>query len=142
MKERRTIGRMEKVCFPLWDSFVMEAKIDTGAYTSSLHCKQLTLDREAMSVRFVIPEPKTGRIRDGVHVVTDVRDLRSVRSSNGLTEERVVVKTEIKLGGRSYPIELTLTDRSAMRFPVLLGRTFLSGRFLVDVSKRDLLNQL
>lgn len=140
MKEKRTIGRRERVCFPHWESPGMEAKVDTGAYTSSLHCKQMKLDRDAMRVRFVIPDPKTGRVRDGVRVETAVRDVRSVRSSNGLTEERVVVKTEIELGNRMYPIELTLTDRSAMRYPVLLGRTFLSGRFLVDVSKRDILD--
>ncbi|MGM0506553.1 MAG: ATP-dependent zinc protease [Bacteroidota bacterium] len=142
MKELRTIGRREWVRFPSWESTRMEAKIDTGAYTSSLHCKKMKLDREAMRVRFVIPDPKTGTIRDGVRVETAVRDVRFVRSSNGLTEERVVVKTKIEVGDRLYPIELTLTDRSAMRYPILLGRTFLSGRFLVDVSKSDILDQL
>lgn len=142
MTKLRTIGRREWIRFPSWDSTRMEAKIDTGAYTSSLHCKQMKLDRESMRVRFVIPDPKTGRIRDGVRVETDVRDVRIVRSSNGLTEERVVVKTQIEVGERLYPIELTLTDRSAMRFPILLGRTFLSGRFLVDVSKKGILDQL
>ncbi|MEX0593281.1 MAG: RimK/LysX family protein [Balneolaceae bacterium] len=141
MKELRKIGRKERVRFPHWETSGMEAKIDTGAYTSSLHCKQMKLNREAMRVQFVIPDPITGRIRDGVHVDTVIRDIRSVRSSNGLTEERVVVKTDIELGDRVYPIELTLTDRSAMRYPILLGRTFLTGRFLVDVSKRDILNK-
>jgi hypothetical protein len=64
--------------------------------------------------------------------------LKRVRSSNGLLEERYSVETTIRLFEKIIPLELTLTERRNMRFPVLLGRRFLSGRFVVDSSRKNL----
>lgn len=64
--------------------------------------------------------------------------LRNVKSSNGITEERFSITTEITIFEQVYPIELTLTEREEMKHPVLLGRKFLSKKFLVDTSKKNL----
>jgi hypothetical protein len=62
-----------------------------------------------------------------------------VRPSSGVTEERYLVRTTVELGGQSVRTEFTLSNRSDMRFQVLLGRKFLTGRFLVDVEQRNVL---
>ena len=64
-----------------------------------------------------------------------ISDVREVKSSNGLTESRYFVRARIQLNHRIIDTELSLTDRSEMKFPVLLGRKFLMNRFLVDVAK-------
>jgi hypothetical protein len=64
-----------------------------------------------------------------------ISDVREVKSSNGLTESRYFVRAKIQLNDRIIDTELSLTDRSEMKFPVLLGRKFLMNRFLVDVAK-------
>ncbi len=60
--------------------------------------------------------------------------VKNVKSSNGKIEERIFVKTTIEMSGRSYEAELSLTDRKDMKYPMLIGRKYLQGRFLVDVS--------
>jgi hypothetical protein len=64
--------------------------------------------------------------------------MRNVKSSNGSVEQRIAIKTEIILFGNTYPIELTLTERADMKNPVLLGRKFLSKKFLIDTSRKNL----
>ncbi len=63
-----------------------------------------------------------------------VHKIKKVKSSNGKTEERIFVKTVIELAGKQYKAELSLTDRKDMKYPMLIGRKYLQGRFLVDVS--------
>jgi hypothetical protein len=59
-----------------------------------------------------------------------------VRSSNGESQSRYFIKTQVKFAnGKKYPITMSLTDRSSMKFPVLIGRRLLAGRFIVDVGK-------
>jgi len=71
-------------------------------------------------------------------IVFERFSLKKVRSSNGLMEERFSVETTIRLFNRMFPIELTLTERGNMRFPVLLGRKFLSRRFVVDPCRKNM----
>lgn len=132
------IGRVERVSFPEWNLQGMEAKMDTGAYTSSLHCTEINVDSEENMVRFHVPgfeeEP-------GMDLTAELAGRRIIRSSNGLAEERVIVVTSIQIGKRQFRIELSLTDRSDMRFPVLIGRRFLKNKFLVDVSKKYMIGE-
>ena len=55
-----------------------------------------------------------------------------------MLEERYSVVTSITLFNKKYIIELTLTERGEMKYPVLLGRKFLSGKFVIDTSKKNL----
>jgi hypothetical protein len=68
----------------------------------------------------------------------DQYDVKVVKSSNGQSQARYRILTEIVLFNKTYPIFLTLSDREEMRYPVLLGRKFLTKRFVVDINRTDL----
>jgi len=130
---------LEKIDLPGLLIFGLDAKIDTGAYTSSLHCHKIFTEVEDGKefVRFHVldpdhPEYEEKEYRSAVHKV------KRVRSSNGLIEERVIIKQKVNFFGEKSSIQLSLTNRSEMRYPVLIGRRFLDGRYLVDVSKKYL----
>lgn len=135
------IGRLEKVHLPEWGLEDIDAKVDTGAYSSSLHCHHIHLvdGSEGKKVRFNLLDPDHPAYNERLFEL-DVHDRREVKSSNGIAEERVFVKTKIRIGNDVYDIELSLADRSEMKYPLLLGRKFLRERFLVDVSKTNLSN--
>ena len=128
----KILGRIEQVSFPDWDLIGLDAKIDTGAYTSSLHCHHIEkTDKE--HIRFNLLDPSHEIYNEKLFELP-IHKEKTVKSSNGMTEQRFVVKTSIQLMGQFLDIELSLTDRSEMNYPVLLGRKFLKNRFLVDVS--------
>ncbi len=135
--EDKIIGRLEHVDFPEWNISGLEAKIDTGAYTSSLHCHHVEqFDSNGIPmVRFYLLDPDHPEYEQKPYSCR-MKSLRKVKSSNGLIEERFSIKTTIRLSAKIYPIELTLADRTNMRYPVLLGRKFIQKRFIVDVSKK------
>jgi hypothetical protein len=129
-----TIGRLELVDISEWNLFNLEAKIDTGAYTSSLHCHHIEVfegDDNPM-VRFKLLDPTHDNYNDKT-LELPIYKTKNVKSSNGITEERIIVRTKIVIAGKSIRIHLALTDRSEMRYPLLIGRRTLKGRFLVDV---------
>ena len=99
------------------------AKVDTGAKTSSLHAANIErYGHKRPRVRFsVFPYPD----RQDIEYVckADVIDERRITSSNGQTELRPIIKTTISLGGRSWEIEVSLTNREGMSRHMLLGRT-------------------
>lgn len=131
------IGRTELVDVPAWDLFELNAKIDTGAYTSSLHCHHIESyekDDEQM-VRFNLLDPSHEIYNDKLFELP-VYKTKNVKSSNGQTEERIIVRTDIVLAGQKLRAELSLTDRSEMRYPLLIGRKLLKGHFLVDVQQK------
>ena len=127
------VGWREWVGFPSMDLPHIKAKMDTGARTSALHAFRLEpFDRGGSEwLRFAV-HPLQRRTDLVVWHETEVVDVRSVSDSGGHREERYVVETELALGGRRWPIECTLTNRDSMLFRVLLGRTALAGRVLVD----------
>lgn len=131
------IGRTELVDIPAWDLFELSAKIDTGAYTSSLHCHHIESyeDSDKTMVRFNLLDPTHDVYNDKL-LELPVFKTKDVKSSNGLTEERIIVKTDLVLAGQKLRAELSLTDRSEMRYPLLIGRKLLKGKFLVDVGQK------
>lgn len=133
------IGRLEPIDFPEWELFNIEAKIDTGAYTSSLDCHRIeSFDKDGKPyVRFNLLDPSHEIYNDKLFKLP-IYSTKTIKSSNGSTEERIIIKTLIRILGRELDIELSLTNRSEMRYPVLIGRKLLSGHFLVDASKRYL----
>ena len=138
---KKLIGRIEYVSFPEWDMSDIEAKIDTGAYTSSLHCHHVETYSEdgVKMVKFFLLDPDHPEY-EKIPQQTQVKNIRNVKSSNGQVEQRIAIKTVMEIAGKSYKIELTLANRSKMKYPVLLGRRFLQNRFLVDVSGKFLNN--
>ncbi|MEX0639032.1 MAG: RimK/LysX family protein [Balneolaceae bacterium] len=136
-KELQHIGWLERVDFPDLDLQGLDAKVDTGARSSSLHCHHIMLLPTQKRVSFFVLDPSHPEYSDR-QLEADVSSIRSVRSSNGVSEERIFINTGLFIGGRNFRIELSLTDRSEMRYPVLLGRRFLRGKFVVDVSSKFL----
>ncbi|MGM0545137.1 MAG: ATP-dependent zinc protease [Bacteroidota bacterium] len=138
-RKLKTIGRIESIHFPEWDLYDIDAKIDTGAYTSSLHCHHIKpVEKEdGEYVRFNLLDP-SHETYNGKLFELPIHRKKVVKSSNGSTEERFVVKTKVQLFDRLLTAELSLTDRSEMRYPVLVGRKLINGRFLVDVSQKYL----
>lgn len=128
------VGWREWVALPDLGLPAVKAKVDTGAKTSSLHAFDLETFREdgRERVRFGV-HPLQDDERLTVWATADVVDERSVTSSSGHEELRVVIRTPLRLGDATWPIELTLTDRRSMRLRMLLGREALAGRLLVDV---------
>jgi hypothetical protein len=114
----------------------IKAKVDTGARTSTLHAFYVdTFQRRGkLHVRFGV-HPLQHRADVVVHGDAPVLDRRHVSDSGGHREERYVILTRLALAGRAWPIELTLANRETMLFRMLLGRTALVDRALVDPSR-------
>jgi len=141
-KGKKIIGRLEVVDLPVWNVEQIEAKIDTGAFSSSLHChniEEFNKDDQKW-VRFNLLDPEHPSYNDRLFSLP-VHDIREVKSSNGQTEVRVFVHTKIRFFSDDFEIELSLTDRSEMKYPLLIGRKFLKKKFLVDVAKKHLTNR-
>ncbi len=130
-KQKHIIGRREIISLPALHLQNLEAKIDTGAYTSSIHCDSIEVNGSKVTCIFLDEaHPDYTGIAHELPILKKV----IVRSSNGMEEERIMVASEIQLLGQTYPIQLTLTNRSNMNYPLLLGRKFLKGKFIVDVT--------
>lgn len=138
-KEKIIIGRKDMADFPRLELEGIAVKTDSGAYTSSFHCHQIELvalnGKDFVKCRFL--DPLHPKYHEKIFTF-EVYKNRKVRSSNGTVEERISIKTEIELFESTYPIELTLTERADMKHPVLLGRKFLSKKFLIDTSRKNL----
>lgn len=132
---KKLLGRTDIVDFPELNLHQVSIKIDSGAYTSSIHCHDIQVENGVLKCQFLDPEPEA-------HPNTTLHfkefSKRVVKSSNGITEERFAIKTTIKIFEKSYPIELTLTERGSMKYPVLLGRKFINKKFIIDTAKKNL----
>ena len=132
---QKIIGRKDIADFPEIGLHDVKIKTDTGAYTSSMHCHKIELINDELHCEFL--DPDHDQYVPKKHVFSTY-DKRNVKSSNGIIEVRFSIKTKIKLFNKIYSIELTLTDRKEMKNPVLLGRKFLSKKFLVDSSQKNI----
>jgi hypothetical protein len=133
-EEPRIIGVAEYVDFPDWGVKSLRARVDTGARTSALHVENVCLlagSRVRFDVRLRRDDPSAR-----VTVETKLSRRAPVRSSTGQTEPRLFVKAHVRLGGREQQIEVGLVDRRHMLYRMLLGRSALERKFLVDVSRR------
>ncbi|MGV8911166.1 MAG: ATP-dependent zinc protease [Rhodoglobus sp.] len=129
-------GWREWVALPEIGVSWIKAKLDTGAHSSAIHAsdiKEFLGEDGSAWVRFrVMPWQKSDV--DAAVVERAVHDRRSVRSSSGHTEDRIVVLLHVELFGQTVTAETTLTDRSDMGFRMLIGREALSQGFLIDSS--------
>ncbi len=130
------IGWKEWVSLPELGIPAIKAKIDTGARTSALHAYTFEgFRRDATDmVRFSV-HPLQRRCDIERHCEAEVLEHRSVKNSGGQVEERYVIRTLVEVGDLSWPIEITLTNRTGMRFRMLLGRTTVRDRLLIDPGK-------
>ena len=138
---KRQLGRRELVDFPAFALHNVEAKVDTGAYTSAIHCTGIHIETDARQQPVLVVQlldPGHEGL-DGRRLTFTAFGLRDIRSSNGEVQERYVIRAVVRLYGEDFEAEFSLSDRSDMKYPVLLGRSLLRhGRFVVDVAKRNL----
>lgn len=141
MKNKIVIGSLENCDLPDLGIFDLQVRVDTGAKTSSLHVDNLSRYKKAGKpwVKFAI-HSNIHNVEDIVECTSPLHDVRRIKSSNGSSEERYVIKTAVHLGNKSWPIEITLTDRSDMSYLMLLGREAMKDKVLVDPSATFLLN--
>lgn len=142
------LGWFEAVSLPELGIERAYAKIDTGADHSVLHGRDPVVHQEPAGavVEFSPPllrvqqssldfDSSSARRVRGLLV-----DERIVRSSTGHEERRFQVEVALVLGDQRLSARFTLTDRTGMRFPILLGRSTLAdGGFLVDPTKTECL---
>jgi hypothetical protein len=130
---KRCLGWREWTALPEIGIKRLKCKVDTGARTSALHAFYVETYTKGniVRVRFGI-HPLQGQRHREIHCDAPVLDQRQVTDSGGHREVRVVIKTPICMGDRTWPIELTLTNRDSMTFRMLLGRTAIKGGYLVD----------
>ncbi len=127
------IGWREWVSLPDLGVPALKAKVDTGARTSALHAFDLEIDETSAGAvaRFEIHPDQQGA-NGAIAVEWPILTWRKVRSSNGDVEERPVIRTALELGGKRWPVDVTLTNRDEMGFRMLLGRAAIRRRFVVD----------
>jgi len=128
-KHKIIIGRKDFADFPELGFNEVQVKIDTGAYTSSIHCKSIEVKDDKLYCIFF--DEKYPEYNVETHSFDNYKTIR-VKSSNGTAQKRYEIKSKIKLFNKIYSISLSLSDRKDMRSPVLLGRKFLNPKFVVD----------
>lgn len=131
-REREVIGWRELIGLPQLGIPQMAAKIDTGARTSALHAEdQVLFERDGVQwVRFKAPKRKGQPLQ---LVEAPVKAERAIKNTSGVPEARIVIRTLLMLGKHRWHIDVSLADRDAMTFDLIIGRTALKGRkILVD----------
>ena len=136
--KKNIIGRSDFADFPELELDQIAVKIDTGAYTSSIHCHHIKTEEKKSKqiLKFNLLDPDHEQFHEKEFVFDEFSE-KIVKNSFGESEERFIIETTIELFGEQFPIELSLTNRGNMRFPVLLGRKLLEN-FLVDVTQTNL----
>jgi hypothetical protein len=124
------VGWREYVDLPEWGIKHVRAKIDTGARTSAIHVAAIEeLGEDRVRFEVVVRERPERRTR---WVEADLVRQSVVKPSSGERQERPVVRTRIRIGGREHEAELSLVCRAGMLCRMLVGRTALEGAFVVD----------
>jgi hypothetical protein len=127
------IGHIETVDLAELELFTLDAKIDTGADSCSMHCDDIEV--KGKKVTFTLHD-EVHPSYHGKRLTLPIFKIKRVKSSNGRSQERIFVKTMLKLGYKTYETEISLTNRENMKYPMLIGRRFLSHRYLIDVSHK------
>jgi len=141
-KQKRAAGWREWVSLPSIGVGSIKAKLDTGARTSALHAFNIETywsDGELWARFFVHPYQKNDRRE----IACDARieDIRIVSNPGGRRQRRLVIRTDVRLGDETWPIDLSLTDRDEMGFRLLIGRTTMHGKLIVDPDHSYLLGK-
>jgi len=134
---KQIVGIYEKVALPTQE-LILKAKIDSGAKNTSLHALNIKLfqQNEKEWVSFDTLDGRGGL----VSLSAPVYRIARIKRHNGASQERPVVIMGVCIGNISRKVEVNLIDRSRLNYPLLIGRTYLDGHFLIDVSQQYLQN--
>ncbi len=140
MNQKLIIGNAEAICLPELGITHLEARIDTGAQTSSLHVDNLEcFEKDGREYVEFDLHPDVYHLEQVVRCSARLKANRKVKSSNGTFEHRCVITTMLRMGDLQWPIDITLTNRESMTYMMLLGRQAMADKVLVDPSQSHLL---
>ena len=128
------LGRYDRVDLPELGLLNIHAKIDTGAYTCSLHCHKAEVINGKLE--FILLDQEHPEFT-GLKFVVDNFEKRDIRNSFGEVEKRFVIVTTMKIFEEVITAEFSLSNRGSLKFPILIGRKILRNRFLIDVTKKN-----
>lgn len=128
---KKIVGRKELISIIDLELFNLDAKVDTGADSNALHCDDISID-EYNNVHFTLLD-EVHQAYHGKRMILPLYKLKKIKSSNGQIQLRPSVKLSVFFMGKRYKTIVSLTNRADMKYPMLIGRRFLSGKFLVDV---------
>ena len=137
-KDKIVLGWSEHISFPDWNIQNLAAKVDTGARTSALHVENLKILKSGRAKFEVVLDEH--HPEDVMLVKAPVLKWAKVRSSNGHYQKRCFVRVRARIGPVEKLIDISLVSREKMVYRMLLGRRALQNDFLVDVSRRHLLD--
>lgn len=137
------LGRREWVALPDLGLCAVKAKIDTGARTSALHAENIEIIEagKGQRVRFVV-HPLLEEAGLSMVCEAALLDIRDVTCTSGERESRPIITTHLRVGSRTWPIELGLTNRDGLAHRMLLGRQAIQPGMLVDPARSFLLPRL
>ena len=131
-----TLGRIDKFDLPELNIYNIKAKIDTGAKTSSINCTDI-IPTGYNQVKFIVLDGNNKRLTKG-YITKNISRVSKVKSSNGEVEKRYFINTKIIIYAKVYNIEISLSSRKDMLYPLLIGRELLNQGFVIDVTKKFL----
>jgi hypothetical protein len=131
----KILGRYDRVDLPALGLRNIHAKIDTGAFTCSLHCRKAEVVNGKLE--FILLDEEHPEFT-GMKFVFDEFEKRDVKNSFGEVEARFVIVTTIRIYNEKITTEFSLSNRGSLKFPILIGRKILRDRFLIDVKQRNL----
>jgi hypothetical protein len=129
------LGRYDRVDLPELGLLNIHAKIDTGAYTCSLHCHRAEVVDGKLE--FILLDQEHPEFT-GMKFVFEKFEKRDIRNSFGEVEKRFVIQTSITIFEEVITTEFSLSNRGSLKFPILIGRKILRNRFLIDVTRKNI----
>jgi hypothetical protein len=132
---QQILGRYDRVDLPQLGLNNIHAKVDTGAYTSSLHCHRAEVVDG--NLEFILLDEEHPEFTGMKFMFKDFKK-RDIKNSFGEVEKRFIIVTSIRIFDEEIVTEFSLSNRGSLKFPILLGRKILRDRFLIDVKQKNL----
>ena len=129
------IGWMEMVDLPLLGLAGIKSKVDTGARTTALHATQIE-DFMRDGVPWIRFCTRLGPDQPARQIEAPIHDARAIKNTSGIPEDRHIIRTRMQLGARAWMIDLSITDRSNMTFPMIIGRAALKDHNIAVHTRR------
>jgi hypothetical protein len=132
---QKILGRYDRVDLPELGLNDIHAKIDTGAYTCSLHCHRAEVVDG--NLEFILLDEEHPEFT-GMKFMFKQFEKRDIKNSFGEVEKRFIITTSIRIFNEEIITEFSLSNRGSLKFPILIGRKILRDRFLIDVKNKNL----